>query len=350
MNSLRENTAADAITAVTPVTAVKRDELMQQSSDVVQNHQILGPELAADQTVLHGHISFKRLRSGLVLHAADVQDLHPMTTQAELDEGLTLALVLDGRADIRYGQRQFAFGPKPGKNGRLQREAALIAVAEPDLFERRSQQGGFERTVTIGISPEWLEESGMSGHGALSSFSKIHLNARFWQASPRMLRMAEQILAKSVMDPVLHHIYLESRSLDMLSEAFSGLSAASDMATAPRKLLPREQQRTVRLRDFLDSGEADHLSLEEIAREIGVNANTLQKQFKTMYGSSIFEHLKERRMQEARSALEVHGISVSAAALLAGYQSAANFSTGFKARFGCSPRDLKKLASRSRTS
>ncbi|MFZ6874507.1 helix-turn-helix domain-containing protein [Undibacterium sp. Di27W] len=334
---------------------VKRHELTRQSERVVKNHQITNPQVSADHPVLKGRVSFQELRPGLVLHTSDVQDLYPMSTQAELDAGMTLVLVLDGSADITYGKRRFAFGPKPDSNGKMQREAALVSFAEPELFKRRSQRGGFERTVTLGVSPEWLADSGLSnveGHTSLDIFSRTHLNTEFWAPSMRMQSLAEQILTPAALEPVMHHLFLESRAIEILSEAFTSVHSrfASAHASVMRQqsLRPKEQQRVARLHDFINSGEADTLSMTEIARQMGVNANTLQKQFKIAYGASIFEYMKERRMQIAYTALLKQGISISAAAQLAGYQNPANFSTAFKARFDTPPKNVRNSTIRER--
>ncbi|MFC3216921.1 helix-turn-helix transcriptional regulator [Comamonas sp. JC664] len=104
------------------------------------------------------------------------------------------------------------------------------------------------------------------------------------------------------------------------------------------RLLPREHQRLRELHAFLASGQADALSMDAIARQAGVNASTLQRQFRSVYGTTVFEFLRECRLQRARQALERDGITVGQAALLAGYTSAANFATAYRRRFGLAPK------------
>ena len=54
-------------------------------------------------------------------------------------------------------------------------------------------------------------------------------------------------------------------------------------------------------------------------------------------GEGLFEHLRGRRLDAARLALEREGLAVGQAAELAGYGNAANFATAFRRRFGCPP-------------
>jgi AraC-like DNA-binding protein len=69
-----------------------------------------------------------------------------------------------------------------------------------------------------------------------------------------------------------------------------------------------------------------------------VNANTLQRQFRAVFGTTVFDYLRECRLLRARRALEHGGVTVGQAALAAGYTSAANFATAYRRRFGHVPK------------
>jgi AraC-like DNA-binding protein len=56
---------------------------------------------------------------------------------------------------------------------------------------------------------------------------------------------------------------------------------------------------------------------------------------------SIFDYLRESRLKRAALAIEKKGHSIAYAAAIAGYSSAANFSTAFRKYFGISPKALK---------
>ena len=63
-----------------------------------------------------------------------------------------------------------------------------------------------------------------------------------------------------------------------------------------------------------------------------------QRQFRAVYGTTVFDHLRDCRLQRARHALEHDGLTVGQAAVLAGYTSAANFATAYRRRFGMPPK------------
>ena len=109
-------------------------------------------------------------------------------------------------------------------------------------------------------------------------------------------------------------------------------------AAEPPGLRPNEHRRLREVRDYLEHCEDEDLSLERIARQACINPNTLQKQFRALYGTTVFEFLRETRLQRARQALERDGVTVGQAATLAGYSSGANFATAYKRRFGLPPK------------
>lgn len=293
------------------------------------------PALASTATAeLRAHRSRRReLRPGLSLHCEDGCDGCDQTAQAEIDAGLRLVVLLEGQVDVSYGLTRMALS-----HAGAGATAALVSVAEPEQFARRARHGVYSRRVSLGLAPDWLAQAGGgTADAALERFMGHHLATRHWQLSARAAAIAEQIVHPPTLAPLLQHMYLESHALDLVAEALASLCEAEPAAT-PQALLPREHQRLRELQAFLASGQADDLSLDAIARHVGVNANTLQRQFRAVYGTTVFEHLREQRLQRARQALERDGVTVGQAALVAGYTSAANFATAYRRRFGMAPK------------
>ncbi len=302
------------------------------------------PVRAADSAInaeaeLRAHVSrLRELRPGLNLHSEDGCDPRDQTAQADIDAGLRLVVLLEGRIDVSYGLTRVALSHQGAGAS-----AALVSVAERERFERRARSGVYSRRVSLGLTPAWLAQAG-GGDGAgwpdLQRFMHEHLATRQWQLSPRAAVIAEQIVHPPGLTPLLQHMYLESHALELLGEALAtvGDCEAAAAGGSAAGLLPREHQRLRELHAFLASGQADALSMDAIARQAGVNASTLQRQFRSVYGTTVFEFLRECRLQRARQALERDGITVGQAALLAGYTSAANFATAYRRRFGLAPK------------
>ena len=299
------------------------------------------PEAAADLAPPHPALTthltrMRELRPGLHLHFDNAHDQHDLTAQGKLSQGLRIVLLLEGVLDVSYGARRMRLASRG-----TCANALLVSVAEPDLFVRRARQGGYARRVSLRLSPAWLEQAaGGAASPALDTFMRHHLAMHQWQVSQRVTAIAEQIVQPPEFEPLMQNLYLESRALELVSEALGAVPGAALRAPPAEavKLRPQEHRRMRELHDYLAHCEDDTLNLEQIARQACTNPNTLQKQFRALYGMTVFEFVRESRLQRARQALEREGVTVGQAAIMAGYTSAANFSTAYKRRFGSSPK------------
>jgi AraC-like DNA-binding protein len=59
--------------------------------------------------------------------------------------------------------------------------------------------------------------------------------------------------------------------------------------------------------------------------------------FRAVFGSTVFEALRNERLEHARLALETGGVSLEEAAFRVGYNHPTNFINAFSARYGASP-------------
>ncbi len=91
-------------------------------------------------------------------------------------------------------------------------------------------------------------------------------------------------------------------------------------------------------------------TLAEIARRVGTHEKRLTKAFRLQTGMSVFEFVREQRLGLARRLLTQTPLGIADIAAEAGFSSAANFATAFKAGLGTSPSEYRaQLASRQRT-
>ncbi|WP_156085533.1 helix-turn-helix transcriptional regulator, partial [Billgrantia saliphila] len=81
-------------------------------------------------------------------------------------------------------------------------------------------------------------------------------------------------------------------------------------------------------------------SLTALAEQAAMSPATLRRKFQAAFGCSVFDYLRDRRLDVAREAL-LQGSSVEQAAHLAGYHHASNLATAFRRRFGYSPSSLR---------
>lgn len=276
------------------------------------------------------------LRPGLGLHADDTVDRWDLTARGQVDSGLRILVVLEGSVDVSYGEQRLLMGGARTRGG----SAVLVNLRQPEPFARRLRKGRHARRVSVSLSGAWLAEmtAGEAQDDAVGEFMRRHLAVHSFAPSPRLMALAGQLAAGREATAVLRHLYMESRALEFTAEALGALLPTAADAPLAQTLGPREIRRMRELHEFLRSDAALGLSLQGIARQIGMHPNTMQRHFRAQYGTTVVDCVREARLQRARQALESEGLSVSQAAEIAGYTTAANFATAFRRRFGMPPK------------
>ncbi|MFC6330980.1 helix-turn-helix domain-containing protein, partial [Alloalcanivorax gelatiniphagus] len=148
------------------------------------------------------------------------------------------------------------------------------------------------------------------------------------------LRALAESLFQPRWDGALGRLWQEGVALQMLAHA---LSADDQTRPAPARLSERDRRALERVRDALhQQPEQDH-SLDALARLACMSSSTLRRKFQYAYGQSVFNYLRDRRLERASHGLRREGWSVEQAAERAGYRHANNFAAAFKRRFGTVP-------------
>lgn len=296
-----------------------------------------GEPLNADEQMhcshlLQGHMSLQRLREGLYLHCSDVLHLQDLHSQFMLSKpGLKLLLKLEGDGQLRIGNQwlplQAAHGQRP--------RGGLLYLQEPAGLLHFCPAGVREHMLMLSFTPAWLGDAGLQELAWSTLWQP-------WTPSPRAVTLARQLLRPvPPAMPAAQRLRQEALVLELLAEALQACMPAPAQAL-PAPLRPQALQRIHRLRAWLDSGQANHCSLAELARHMACPAHTLQRDFRAVFGQPIFGYLRGARLQQAANALQQQDLSVTQAAALAGFSSPANFATAFRKRFGYSPRALRQ--------
>lgn len=97
------------------------------------------------------------------------------------------------------------------------------------------------------------------------------------------------------------------------------------------------------IHDDLMEHMAERITIEELSRKYLLNATTLKKSFKQVYGTSIAMHMKRHRMERAANLLCDTTESIAEIARAVGYESQSRFSAAFKETYGMLPTEYRKI-------
>lgn len=79
------------------------------------------------------------------------------------------------------------------------------------------------------------------------------------------------------------------------------------------------------------------LSLSDLAKMVSTNECTLKKEFKNVFGTTVFGYIRNTKMERAKNMLLYENLSVSEISEIVGYKNPQHFTTAFKKQFGVSP-------------
>ncbi|MCF1502452.1 AraC family transcriptional regulator [Afifella sp. H1R] len=294
------------------------------------------PDVRGRDVVVRGEFMNIELRRGLHVHHSDVVNQRDLETEVELPAHLSIKLLLRGSTYAAVGRHVL---PMPEGEGGSQPVAIALAQTEPAIFRRQGRQGQRLHRLNIAITPEWFESSDFFAQcnaREVEDFCNRHLAFAAWTPGRAILSRAEEIAASRGFQPWLRRLHIESSVLGIIAATFDFLAGGGGEEEAA-SLSRTERMRLARAEEILRGSVGSLPTVDALASAAGVSENTLQRLFHTTYGTTVFNYVRSMRLDQARRALEEDGISIDEAAYLAGYTSAANFSTAFKRQYGMSP-------------
>jgi AraC-like DNA-binding protein len=179
-----------------------------------------------------------------------------------------------------------------------------------------------------------LEGCGGTGPGACGDAGRFLWRGRNTAAKRelawRMLRCPYTGLLRS--------LFLESQALAFILQQLDECFRNERVELAGPRLDRADVARIRQARELLLDDLESPPSIEELARMVGVNSNKLKCGFREVFGTSVFGHYREFRLERAREMLESGQCNVTEAALNIGYSSISHFCRAFQQRFGTTPK------------
>ncbi|MGL1934495.1 MAG: AraC family transcriptional regulator [Fibrobacterales bacterium] len=82
-------------------------------------------------------------------------------------------------------------------------------------------------------------------------------------------------------------------------------------------------------------------NIEDLAKKMSTNRVTLQKEFQSQFGVSIYQYYLNARLEKAKKLLDDGSLNVSEVGERLGYLSISQFSKSFLKKYGCNPSEYK---------
>jgi AraC-like DNA-binding protein len=157
-----------------------------------------------------------------------------------------------------------------------------------------------------------------------------------------MRRLARTIFSVSLTG-ALRRLMVEGTVLQLFALQ---VAETSHVRATDRALGGRERGLALEARDRLLADMRQPPSLGELAAAVGSSEKQLNTWFRKTFGTTVFEALRDHRLEHARRVLEAGDLSLKEIAWRVGYSDVTNFVHAFRAHFGFPPRQYIEQSSR----
>ena len=253
--------------------------------------------------------------------------------QYELHEEIvTMFFALEGHTIYRH---EFLSSPLQFDAGHHNLFFMSPQLGKKDWISSKSQSlKGLEISLSPQFFSSFFPENGRQMHqflkGILLSQSAV-LCERSFSITPAMLQIIHDILHCNK-PMALKKLFLSSRVMDLLMLQIEQIQFTENDNALPKG----SKERLYAVKNFLESKLEPQFSLKTLATQFGTNEFTLKREFKQLFGKSVFDYWNSVRFDYAKRVLK-EGKSIKQLAIQMGYSNAQNFSTAFKRRYGISP-------------
>jgi AraC-like DNA-binding protein len=296
--------------------------------------------------IVGGYSDFVRLSDGFLMRVLRATTSKALTHTTCGDNWLRLQFWTDNACTVlfdRHGQADLRGG------------TCMINYHGPgvDKSEWLFGSGGVGTAVTIYCSPGFIARTFGPDLDVLPACIQSYMLSAapelIFETVPLSPAMA-RVLTDIVQVPyrgALRRLFLNAKAMELVSLTVSSVNQCAHASAGDVQLGARDLDRLDRVRGLLESHISNPLTIEQLAREVGLNRRKLKSGFKRIYGMTIFEYRHNYRMEVAWNLLSSNRQSIARVAEAVGYEYASNFCSSFKRRFGLSPKSVQARRLRS---
>ncbi|MCS4504756.1 hypothetical protein KBTX_03373 [wastewater metagenome] len=291
------------------------------------SHRVSGEgHVPPDQTVAEGRVAERQPWRGLQMVGSDlfVRRTYEAHARPEAPAHVSIIVLLEGRAELALGASRHTLTAGDG---------LLLAYDRNQSLRARHPADQRVRAVNLTLLRDSLENDPRLA-GSVDPLFRSR-GGGLWPVSvPYGLRLSlAEWIASAPAAPALP-LMAEGLALQLVAQGLAGRGQAlPGPVPAPRG---RDWRLLERVREYLDEYPGEPHTLKALAGLACMSPSTLRAKFRRAYGRSVFDYLRERRLEQAHRALR-DGLSVQQAANRAGYRHATNFATAFRQRYGLTP-------------
>lgn len=277
------------------------------------------------------------LQLGILREDVDLQD---GSQQRMVSAKLQLTLLLEGFQSFTLDDLAFDLDAR-------QEPVALMMFMHssmPLIFQK--SVGRPLRKVGLTTPLDWLDNFKLGNSDLWQQHMQRpseRLAFHVWSPGSELIKQATVLEQASLSQSLdLASLPAMSNSIALLHQVGNELLSSNLPKSASRAKLVHADSMN-RVRDYVDNHLLEELDLDSVSKATGLGPRTIQRHFKSRFGTTLIGYIRSCRLKLGYDALYLRNATVEQAAFLAGYSSPSNFSTAFKKEFGISPKYCRMM-------
>ena len=268
-----------------------------------------------------------------VVGIKDLQILSNFTTHSNLEEIISIEIILSGGSDIQLGST-------PIKNNDMPK---LIVASHCKESKQSRYHMASEAYKGVGI---WINPSQFHHEFNIEVADYALPVAELLQVKfNRSLVFPITRTIKSIAADLIHNsfcgktkkIYLEAKTSELICHIIEHLKEPGKYLNLDNQLTALKTKAMKRVLLRLNQDLGINLCLDELASEACMSKSQLTQTFKSCYGLNISEYVTQQKLLKASELIMGGKLSVLEVALEVGYKDQSSFGRAYKKFFGCSP-------------
>jgi len=160
------------------------------------------------------------------------------------------------------------------------------------------------------------------------------------EISPSVKLILNQLITKQT-NETLRPIFIKGKVYELLSYYFS--TTSEDEAEHCPYIASEETVSKIKhAKEIIIEEMINPPSLDELAKQVGLNIKKLKTDFKEFYGVPVFTFLLNYKMELAKKLLQEQQFNVNEIALQLGYSTSSHFIAAFKRKYKITPKQFAK--------
>lgn len=285
------------------------------------------PTIASDSPVVRGSLLQRELQPGLHAVGSDVTYETDLALEQEIEHVIFCSTKIAGASQVMQVGMCEPMEIAPN-------HTYVISAGEAQVCRGFSQAGINMTTAGFVLHRDWFDD--ISTDASVEPLRHLFDAGCVFSVLPPLRGLAR--LASQV-----RHATYSGRLFDLLCEAciFGSIVELSDTLghRSGRTVVvnSRPQRRARATRDILDARIADPPSIADLCSELAINPTTLRADFRAVFGMTIFDYVRLRRLDVARLMVTDGDLPIREIGYRVGFSNPSAFSAAYRRRFGRPP-------------